>query len=405
MITPTGIKQKAERLYEVFLTSIVIQAPFFPRDFPVGRIPKDFLERGKAIEQLKAHSKDVLGYGYALELESRKIHKQGLQSRPSRIAIETEDDYLKLLKKEQEIAQFKENIQLIRTQVPELENWIEQNPVKVVTYSDIWLDLLKVCKYFQRNPQPNLYIRELPIEIHTKFIEQNKFILRSLLEDLLPAEQLVLVESEKSDVFEKRFSLKFNEPRIRFRFLDAAIQKQRGFPAADISLSISDFEQLDLAPYRCFMTENKMNFLTLPSLAESFAIFGSGYAVQALKSTVWLHQCPIVYWGDLDAHGFEILSQLRSYFPQVQSVMMDRKTFEAFQVFSVRGVKAIAKDLPNLTPEEQALYANLVVHQQRLEQEHISQKYANRLLKSLGFASSGRSDLSERVDALLWQDS
>ena len=381
MITPAEISRKAQRLYPDFLTSLITGEPFFPIEFPIGRVPKDFLERGEAIRQLKAYSKDTLGYGYTLELESRNTHRQGLQSRPSRIFIETVDDYLKLLKKEKEVFQFEEDIELIRTQVPELENWISQNPNKVVAYSDIWLDLLKVCRYFQHSPQPNLYIRELPIEVHTKFIEQNKPILRSLLEELLPAERLTSVENEKADVFEKRFSLKFSEPRIRFRLLDTAIQERRGFPATDISLSISDFEQLDLASYRCFVTENKMNFLTLPFLPDSFAIFGKGYAVQALKATAWLHRCPIVYWGDLDAHGFEILSQIRRYFPQTRSVMMDRETFETFQAFSVRGTAAIAKDLPNLTPEEQSLYTDLVLHQRRLEQEHIDQSYANRRLE------------------------
>jgi hypothetical protein len=126
-----------------------------------------------------------------------------------------------------------------------------------------------------------------------------------------------------------------------------------------------------------------MNFLTLPNLANSFAIFGSGYAVQGLKFTEWLSSCQIFYWGDLDADGFKILSQLRSYFPHVISMMMDTKTFETFQEFSVSVLTNKLENLQYLTAEEATLYNYLVVYQKRLEQERISQDYVERIFARL----------------------
>ncbi|MDP2396428.1 MAG: DUF3322 domain-containing protein [bacterium] len=41
--------------------------------------------------------------------------------------------------------------------------------------------MLKVVKYFLTNPKRNLYIRELEIDVDTKFIEQNKKIIEELL--------------------------------------------------------------------------------------------------------------------------------------------------------------------------------------------------------------------------------
>ncbi|NOR71388.1 MAG: hypothetical protein GQ532_17115, partial [Methylomarinum sp.] len=41
------------------------------------------------------------------------------------------------------------------------------------------------------------------------------------------------------------------------------------------------------------------------------------------------------YWGDLDTHGFAILSRLRHYYPQVKSILMDEKTLEQFAHLSV----------------------------------------------------------------------
>ncbi|MEL7225928.1 MAG: DUF2220 domain-containing protein, partial [Cyanobacteria bacterium J06576_12] len=129
---------------------------------------------------------------------------------------------------------------------------------------------------------------------------------------------------------------------------------------------------------------NQMNFLTLPTLPNSFALFGSGYAVQALQSVGWLRDCNIFYWGDLDAQGFQIPSHLRSHFPKVRSIMMDENTLKAFDQFTVTDVKAMFKTLSNLTEEEQAVYKYLVTNKVRLEQEHILQNYVNRALNSLG---------------------
>ncbi len=380
MINPNQIQQKSEQRYHQFLASIVTNDSFFPVNFTVGNIPKDFIDLREAVTLLINKSKQYLGYGYTVELETRKTQKYGEQSLPKNIFVETEQDYLKLLNKQKEVLKFKQDIELIRAKVPELEQWLCRNPLKIVEHSDRWNQLIKVCKYFQNNPKPNLYIRELPIQVHTKFIEQNKGIISSLLEAILSIDQLVSVENENEHKFEKRFCLKYKEPQIRIRLLDPILKEKYKFPSSDISIPISEFSQLNLVNHPCFITENSMNFLTLPYLPNSFAIFGGGYAVQNLKSVVWLSNCPIYYWGDLDDHGFRILSQLRSYFPQTISTMMDTKTFEAFQEFAVSVLATSFDNVPHLTFEEQALYSHLVMYKKRLEQERITQTYANQLL-------------------------
>jgi hypothetical protein len=380
VINPIQIQQKADRLYTNFLQSLFTGESFFPIEFTAGSLPKEYLDLSKAVNLLIDKSKQQLGYGYSLELESRRMQKHGSQSLPKRISIDTEQDYLKLIKKEKEVRQFRLDVELIRTKVPNLAQWICLYPLKVIEYGDRWNDLLKVCQYFQHTPKPNLYIRELPIQVHTKFIEQNQKILRSLLEAMLASEQLGAVDGEKEHIFEKRFSLKYREPLIRFRLLDRTLKAKYGFPVNDFSLPISEFNQLTLEEHHCFITENLMNFLTLPDLENSFAIFGSGYAVQSLKFTQWLSRCQIFYWGDLDADGFKILSQLRSYFPQVISIMMDTKTFETFQEFSVSVPEANLENLQYLTSEEANLYNYLMLHHKRLEQERIRQDYVDRFL-------------------------
>jgi hypothetical protein len=126
------------------------------------------------------------------------------------------------------------------------------------------------------------------------------------------------------------------------------------------------------------ITENKMTFLTLPLLTNTIAILGGGFKVSSLAAISWLRDCPIIYWGDLDAQGFQILSQLRSIFPHVTSLMMDEETLLAFAEFCVVGTPCRVRQLPHLTEEEHTLFLRLAQDEKRLEQEHINHAYALR---------------------------
>jgi hypothetical protein len=126
-----------------------------------------------------------------------------------------------------------------------------------------------------------------------------------------------------------------------------------------------------------------MTFLTLPPLPDGVALWGKGFQAGLLRRIPWLADCPIAYWGDLDAQGFAILSQVRSIFPQTRSLMMDAATLEAFSEFLVAGTAAEAAELPYLTEAETAVYRHLQTHTLRLEQEKISQAYVENYLARL----------------------
>jgi hypothetical protein len=119
----------------------------------------------------------------------------------------------------------------------------------------------------------------------------------------------------------------------------------------------------------------------LPRFPKTFAIWGKGFDVSALKNVTWLHTCPILYWGDLDAQGFQILSSLRGIFPTVKTAMMDKATFDAFQQFVVSGKEVRLNALPNLTEAENNLCQYLATHTLRLEQERIPYTFAVQRLK------------------------
>ncbi|NJD77509.1 MAG: hypothetical protein FIB08_10515 [Candidatus Methanoperedens sp.] len=382
MINPAGIRKKAERLYNEYLTALLKSELFFPKDIPFGKPnhTSDYVILKKEVEELINGSKDKLGYGYKVELERFNTRRYRLQSLPCKIYFENEIDYLKFIKKEKEVSEFKIAISQIRETIPNLYDWIDKNTSKVIDNIGKWNEMLKVCEYFQKNTKPNLYIRELPIEIHTKFIEENKGTLKQLLDFLLPTEAIRRDESE----FEKRFYLRYDEPLIRVRALDQSLLAKYNLSFSDFSIPIIIFNDLKLENGRFIITENKMNFLTLPYLKNTFGLFGGGFRIEILKQIDWLKKSNIIYWGDIDAQGFQILSQLRSYFPQTKSIMMDFKTLNIFKPFIVLGTPTNKSfNLQNLTIEEKALYDYLLEKNYRLEQEKINQSYVIENLRVL----------------------
>lgn len=377
MITPKEIKDKTERKYISFLQSLVEQQPF---EKLVIRGDKSYTKSSlsefeREIQQIHSHSKEKKGFGYSLDFQKVKTKYLGVQDLPVSIYFDSEKDFLKFLGKENEVNSFKSNIEIILREFPELKEWIFKNPKKVIDNANEWKNILQVCQFFKQNPRPNFYIRELPIKVHTKFIERNKSIIRELL-DVLISEH---VKSEEKE-FEKRFNLKYAEPQIRFKLLDKKISDRFFSGIDDIAIPVSQFEKLNLQIKKVLVVENKTTLyttLTLPKMNDTIAIFGSGFKVSSLKNVNWFENLEILYWGDIDVQGFEILSQFRTYFPHTKSVLMDKQTFNKF-FEDDKGTDTNISTRLNLTDKEQELYNILKTNNWRLEQEKIPLEYANK---------------------------
>jgi hypothetical protein len=371
MITPNEIKQKAEHKYIAYLQSLVEGIPFNQIIIAGNKRPDDNTVKLEAeLTELINHSKEKKGFGYSIEYTTVKTKLHGVQDLPSSIVFQSENDYLKFIGKEKVTARFKEDIARIIEDYPELNDWIYKYPRKVI--ENDWDSLLMVCAYFKRTPQPNLYIRELPIKVHTKFIENNKGIIKELL-DILIADYVD--QDEKH--FESRFHLKYDEPIVRFRILDNSISHLSFSDVEDISIPISQFKQLALPVQKVYVVENKINMLSFPMVEKSIVIWGHGFGVETICNVDWLKDKDIFYWGDLDAQGFQILSLLRSHFGQVKSFMMDRVTFDNFYEGD-KGTKTNVEKGLCLTSEENDMFLYLKLNNLRLEQEKIPYEYTLR---------------------------
>lgn len=369
MITPIDIKKKAANKYKAYLQSIVEGESFNPIVIVGDKKPnEDTVKFEEELTELISCSKEKKGYGYTIEYQTVKTKRHGMQGIPTSISFKTEYDYLKYINEEKATAKFKKDITSILSSFPELKDWIYKYPIKVI--ENDWESLLKVCKYFKATPQPHLYIRELPIQVHTKYVENNSGIIRELL-DIIIADYVNFEEKK----FEPHFNLKYDESLIRFRILDESVSQQLFGGIEDLSIPICQFQKLNLPIQTVYIVENKINMLTFPVKGNCIVAFGHGFGVDIMKEVEWLKTKQIFYWGDLDAHGFQILSQIRTHFEQVESFLMDRQTFDLFYEGDV-GTETNVDENLCLTLEEKEMFEYLKENNLRLEQEKIPFEYA-----------------------------
>lgn len=376
MITSAEIKKKALRKYTDYLRNVAAGITFQQIEIPCNKKASDTIaEYQREFYDIRSLSKEVKGYGYTIEWKTIKNKMLGTQDFPSKIMFETADDFERFLQKVKEVADFRKNVTLINGKFSKLQHWIEKYPQKVIDNSEDWNNILKVLDYFSKNPLPKLYIRELPIEVHTKFVEQHKAVISELLDIVIEE----YVDKNEKD-FEKRYGLRYDEPMVRMRLLDETLATSYFSGLDDITIPVSLFLKLKMSISMAYIVENKVNFLTFPPVAKSIVIWGKGYGVASIKDSELLKSTELVYWGDLDAQGFEILSQFRSYFARVKSLLMDKATFDKYFENDLGTPSKINAKL-NLTTEEEELYSYIKTNNYRLEQEKIPQSYVVEKLK------------------------
>lgn len=277
-------------------------------------------------------------------------------------------------------------VELIDREAPQLKEWALTNAIKAASLSASFPRLLDVVKWLSANPRPNIYVRQLAVPgVSTKLIETHRSTLTSLLDLSLPEEAIDRTHTG-ADGFNARYGFKDQPVLVRFRSLDPEIAVIPGIPAADITLDAASFAALDLASVQhVLITENRTNYLTLPQIPGCIAIFGAGYCWNALAGAAWLRTKEVLYWGDIDTHGFNILSQLREHLPHTESVLMDRSTLDACRPLWGREPRQFPVMPPNLTPEEREVFhllkSSVDYECVRLEQEYIHYPMVERALR------------------------
>ena len=269
--------------------------------------------------------------------------------------------------------------------------------------ADFWVIVQLVDYLASLKRTPNIYVRQVSLPLmDTKFIERNYRMIDELLILCLPKERDLQeyepLESDKQGYkksrsfsdFVKRWGFANKKEMIRWRMLDPKMSSSLYEGAGSMIDSIVPIDvlaHLNLNFEHVIVCENEVCYLNLPAITNSIAIFGSGYKVGLLSELPWLKDKDIIYWGDIDTHGFNILNSFRealnysfkdSHYDaslKVRTMLMDIDTLNSNKHYIVQESESVSTFLATLKGKEYLCYEALINHsmgkQVRLEQELI----------------------------------
>lgn len=315
------------------------------------------------------------------ELVWRDInHRQlGRNRIPIAAIVDSEASALRMIGRGADAHRFDELVAMTLGAFPALRPWLARQPLRLLEHRDDWARVLAVLRWFVANPRPGIYLRQLDIPgVDTKFIEVRKGLIAELLDQVLPVESID-AGAVGARHFETRYGLLGKPAQIRFRILDA---RHAIGGCSDLMVPVTQFAALRTDVDRVFITENEVNALAFPDVDSSMVVFGGGYGIERLAQVDWLHSRRVMYWDDIDTHGFAILDRLRASIPGAESLLMDESTLQAHRhVWGRENVdKRYLADLLRLTEQEQRLFLqlrdNMFEDRLRLEQERIGYAWA-----------------------------
>jgi hypothetical protein len=337
------------------------------------------------------------------ELETVEVGRRTVGSNriPAAAVFATVEDEIGFVGKSREAMWFRELAASLGELDPLLLGWAARRPLKLLELGPDSLTAARVALWLRDNPAPGIYVRQLGLPgVHTKFIERNRQVIDQLLTAVVVPGSVVddpettaeaPVEAEDPDValddgagrtpaarFASRHGFLHPPELVRFRILDPAIPTLGS--ARDITVTAEAFSTLRLPVHTVIATENLVNFLALPDRPGELAVYGAGYGFSSLRDAAWLRGCEVLYWGDIDTHGFRILDQLRAVHPHVESVLMDEETLLSHRDAWGEEPSPSKAALTRLNAEESMLYKALGNHTYgpgvRLEQELIRWDWA-----------------------------
>ncbi len=204
-------------------------------------------------------------------------------------------------------------------------------------------------------------------------------------------------------LFTKRWGFKPKPELVRMRFLDpkqvVPLCAEGHNTMLDLTMSLDALANLAVPFAHVIICENEVTFLSLPQISNTIAIFGSGYEVAQLGPLANIAASDVIYWGDIDTHGFAILNALRTTMLRsarsrlkaagdeagannlsarslnVRSMLMDSETLLRNWEWVVQEKEQTITVLENLIDDEYFCYEDLISNKHgkrlRLEQELI----------------------------------
>jgi hypothetical protein len=354
------------------LTAFAGRERWGPRGFPLrGPAPAEISGRLGDVQEW-AGEWERAGNG-PLRVEYKKVGGRhvGFNMIPCRAWVDGYDQAWALLGVLGEVRRFTEMAEATRESCPRLVPWVTRHPMKALQLSAAWEQVLGTVRWIDERQRPGMYLRQVDVPgVDTKFIERHRGVLIQLLDLQLAPDR---IDAAAID-FSVRYGFRRKPGYVRFRCPDICGAGFCGF--SEMSVRLDEFAAAPPGITRVYVVENEITYLAFPLLEGAMVIFGAGYAVSVLEPLGWLAGLDLVYWGDIDTHGFAILDRLRQRFPHARSMLMDRATLLAHRDQWVTEPSRSTSSLDFLDAEEAQLCHHLAADalgpSVRLEQERVS---------------------------------
>lgn len=342
--------------------------PAWPHEFPLGQpgaaeLSSSFSSLAGAARSWRewARGRDVV-----LREKTRRVHGSE-QQLPTHLVVATADAAAELVGQgwPDRLARGRRRAAVLSsrfTQVPDLPARVRDAD----ELSDLDFDLLcRAAEWFaEHGGAGGLTPRQVPVEgMHAKWLNTRQQLVRHLagLTDLGLAPR-----------HPPRLHLTYLDPehrRVGGRWHDCASVGDRFIPPYPVEVVV--------------ISENKDTAVAFPELPGGVSVEGMGKGGSTAAAFEWLRSAPlVVYWGDLDADGLEILDGFRAAGVPAQSMLMDMSTYEQWRLWGTDVDKAgveirprSPRDTPHLSTDERVLYLMLTAAScdgpRRVEQERI----------------------------------
>ena len=358
--TPDDIKDQVQKIWRrgVVLAEMVRRSGFFPHRLVLKRpTAGQLVSRLGEVRSWSTALRDTAHVRVTLRDFTHPI--LGPHTIAHHVWVDSAEDAAALIGKDEQAELFRHMVGSTRRQQPQLVPWLHKRPLRALRVAECWQSLLDATAWLQAHPRPGVYLRQVDVPgLDGQFLEQHRVVLTEILDAALPPDHIDAT-AKRLPGFNKRYGFLDRPQRIRLRVLDRAHNLLAGNNDQDVTLDAMTFATIETGAKTAFITENEVNFLTLPPLPDSVAILGTPRDFDALTHARWLRNCQIHYWGDIDTRSFVILAALRRHFEHAQSLLMDRDTLLGCRAMWVDEKTPVQHDVANLTAPEQALYDDL----------------------------------------------
>ncbi len=386
--TPDDIAARARRRWDdgSLLRARANGDPFDPIEVPLrgpkpSQIGDDIAAARDWVAALDAGRRD--DGRYTLQWQSIGGRQIGRNRLPVRAVVSTIEQACALLDVTRSIRRFDELLALAH-QYPRVRQWVVDHPHRALEMELEMPQLINAYAWLDGHRQSHRYLREISAPgVDTKFTERHRPVLAAMLS-----------VSSTASGFLAGLGLRPKPGLVRLRPAPSL-----GLPAplTELAVRSEELAQLRVAPRAAVIIENEISYLSIDVPEDGVVIWGKGFEVDAVGRLGWLAAAGVLYWGDIDTHGFAILDRLRAWLPRARSVLMDRATLLAHRDRWVTEDLPAKSVLTRLTPDEQDLYSELVGdglgERVRLEQERIDWHWVQQQLPAGN--RSGDHDLSQ----------